>query len=635
MSLDLKSKFSQFSLKDGENVVYEFEGFRLDAANLMLSKSDGEEIDLSRKKVETLLALVEHAGEIVSKDALMDRLWPDAFVEESNLVQNIHVLRKILGDAASGKPLIETLPRRGYRFIMPVSITGEVGIERKHAENISEQTSSARSPGAAQRNTRIVLFTFGFLSAVFLLILLSFNFRSVGSEAIRTVAVLPLKPIDPSTRDVAYDVGIADSLINRLGSISGLIVRPLSATRKYSDLEYDPITAGREQKVDYVLAASYQFANGKIRVTTQLFEIESGRIEATQVIERVADDNFAIQDEIAIEVGNMLSARFGATKTNPLAKRGTMNGEAYRLYLQGINLTGLDTKKAVEYFEQALKLDPNFARAYSGIARAYMIAGMGGGGLRGAHYQHAKDSVTKAFELDNDLAEAHAVRGEFRLKYDWDLPGAEKDLLHAIDLEPNDHLAHLTYAMLLAYRGSFDKALAEIDTTLAIAPDNSYYQWERARILYYARRYDEAVEQLTRLVEAGERAPDARAYLWLIHEIRGDTKAAYEMFIRNQEDGKNEHLEDYRAAYVTAGWKGVRLKLLEYSKVNEEATGSNLFAIARQFALLGDKEKAFEYLERAFERRQFQMVMLKVEPPLDLLRSDPRFDDLVRRVGLN
>ena len=461
---------------------------------------------------------------------------------------------------------------------------------------------------------------------------------SSGADGKKSIAVLPLKPINAANRDEIYEVGIADSLIHRLGSLKGFIVRPLSATRKYTDINQDALAAGREQKVDYVLASNYQLASGKIRVTAQLFNVASGQIEETyQSKEKDAGDVFAMQDAIAGEMENKLLARFATTSTSPAARRGT-NEEAYRLYLQGRNLTAryspANLQKAVEYFEQAVKLDPNFAPGYSGMAHAYILSGFGGGDLPRVENEKAREAVTKALELNSNLAEGYAVRGQLKLVYEWDFAGAETDLLRAIELEPNNDLAHWVYALFLNYRGRFDEALAEIETTLAIDPNSLFYLRERGRFLYYARRYDEAIVQLKRAIELDENSGIVWSFLWLAYEMKGDDAGAYETFIKYQKHRNSEHIEVYQKAYETAGWQGVRQKLLEFNKLNEHKPGSNLFANARQCALMGEKEQAFEYLNKALEKRQSQMIRLNVEPALDSLRDDPRFDELVRRVGL-
>ena len=246
-------------------------------------------------------------------------------------------------------------------------------------------------------------------------------------------------------------------------------------------------------------------------------------------------------------------------------KRGTTNEEAYRLYLQGKNLTNQrnaeDAKRAVGYFEQAIRLDPNFARAYAGMANAYHFLGINTGSFR-VESEKAKKAVNKAVELDNNLGEAYAVRGKIDFAYDWDFTASEKDLLRAIELEPNNDTAHWAYALLSAYRGRFDQAMTEIETALAIAPGTTY-ECDRGRVLYYSRRYDEAIVQLKRAIELKENFP--RAWFWLLRaqEMKGDYAGAYGSFIKWEAIQKDEHLEDYQTAHEIAGWRGVRQKIIE------------------------------------------------------------------------
>jgi tetratricopeptide (TPR) repeat protein len=269
------------------------------------------------------------------------------------------------------------------------------------------------------------------------------------------------------------------------------------------------------------------------------------------------------------------------------------------------------------------------------MARAYLTLGVLGGGLPRVEIEKAKEILKKALELDNNLAEAYAVRGNIDLVYDWDFAAAEKDLATAIELEPNNDLAHWMSALSLTYRGRFDEGLREIEITLAISPGTVMYQRDRGRILYYARRYDEAIGQFKRALEVGGDFGTIWGLLWMAYEMNGDHRMAYDTFIKWQEIQKNERLEDYQKAYRAAGWPGVKRKIFELNKLDENEPKTNFFAMARQSAMLGEKEEAFEYLNKTFEKRQFQMVLLKVEPQLDSLRGDPRFDELLRRVGLN
>jgi uncharacterized protein (TIGR02996 family) len=648
--------FSDFDVDSKEKHFYRFKSFRLNIKERQLIHNDLP-VSLTPKAFDVLALLVERSDHLVEKDELLRIVWAESFVEEANIPRIIHTLRKTLGEGENGDKFIETVAKKGYRFVAKVEEVCETEAPKLKSdirysaitdENFPEAEfeipqSEKDAPIAAEpkRATRIILFGIGFLSAVFLILSLSFNFQFTSSDnpyKIKSVAVLPLKPINTSARDEIYEFGIADSLIHRLSSTKGFFVRPLSATRKYGEIGQDPVAAGRELQVDYVLDSNYQLADGRIRVTAQLINVASRQIEETKIIEKAAEDLFGMQDAIASEIGNNLLARFAATPSSAPQERGTANEEAYRLYLHGKNLTGRrsakDAVKAIEYFEQAIRLDPSFAGSYAAMAYAYRAAGTLGGGLPREQFEKAKKAVEKALELDNNLAEAYAVRGDIKYKYDWNFAEAEKDLLRAIELEPNNDLARAAYADLLLERGRFDEAGAEIETTLAIDPRSIVYQRDRGRFLYFARRYDEAVVQLKRVVELDENFETGWGWLWQVYEAIGDEPQAYLSFLELQKRVNPERVEAFQKAYENAGWQRVKREFLKFSKLNEQNPESNLFAIARLHALLGEKEQAFEYLYKAVEKRQRQVLMLNTDPAFDILRNDSRFEDLVKRVGL-
>lgn len=527
----------------------------------------------------------------------------------------------------------------------PVQFETRVAAETTPLE--SQSTSSAEYLVRGIKTHRTLAFTalvVIILSALGLTYLSgNWNNEPLPASGTKSIAVLPAKPIDATARDEVYELGVADSLINRLNA-KGFIVRPLESTRKYATPDQDPIAAGREQKVDYVLASTYQIAGNKIRINAQLFEVASGRSEASYTSEKDATNGFATQDALATEFTAILMSRFATTSSVQAAQRGTTNKEAYRLYLHGKNLTmkrnNADAKKAFEYFEQAIQLDQKYASAYAGWAGAYLQWSILGTGTRAAAEKaraavEVREALRKALELDNNLAEAYAVRADLTFTYEWDLAQAEKDLLHAIKLEPNSDHAHWLYALVLSYRGRFDEAMTEIETAQAIDPGALMYMRDRGRILYYARRYDEAIVQLKRIIDLDENF--ASAYGWLSHAyaLKGDYAGAYQTFIADQKLRHPDRVKIFQKAYQTAGWQEVGRKRLEFFKINEHKPESSYFDIARSCAMLGEKDQAFEYLNKAVERREWPIIMLNVDPALDSLRGDPRFTQLVKRVGLN
>jgi len=458
-----------------------------------------------------------------------------------------------------------------------------------------------------------------------------------------SVVVLPLKPINPKDHDQLYEIGIADSLILKLGSM-GLRVRPLSVSRQYTDIKQDPLAAGREQQADFVLASNYELARGKIRVTAQLLNVANGQVEETyQSEEKDVANVFAMQDAIAGEVGNVLSARFPTTSRPRIAKRGTTNEDAYRLYLQGMYLFGKrtppDAQKAVEVLEQAVRLDPNYARAWAGKAHVHLTIGsFGSGATMHDAYRKSVEAVNKALALDKNLADAHSALCETKMAYEYDFAGAGRECKRAVEADPNSSLAHLTYSRYLNGRGRFDEAISEVKTAIDLEPTSLFSQRSFGTSLYYARRYPEAITQFKRVIAVDKGFGTTYNWLVVALEMQGNYSEAYEWWMKMATLYKypKEALQAYRAAYETSGWQGLlveRARRCDLESFKPDYKGV-YFQGAVEHAKVGQKDKAFEYLKASFQRHEKWLSLLKVEPGLDSLRDDPRFDELVKRVGL-
>ena len=556
---------------------YEFKNFRLDLGERQLFR-EGVPVALMPKAFDVLSALVERNGHLVEKDELLHLVWNDAFVEEASVSRIVYTLRKVLGEDENDNKYIETVAKHGYRFVAEV--------------------------------------------------------RKIKTQSI---AVLPLKPVNTDNRDLIFELGIAESIILKLNATKGVTVRPLSAIRKYSDIEQDALTAGREQKVEYVLESNYQLANGKIRVTSQLFNVQTGAIEETLQSEKDSTDIFSMQGAIANDFGNTLLARFGKALNNQTAKRYTTSEKAYRLYLDGMNLTDKrnrdDSRKAAELFEQAIKLDPNYALAYVGLAYAHSTISFWGGDPR-EEYPISKNAVEKALQLDENLAEAFTILGEIQDYYEWDFPAAEKSHRHAIELNPNSSFAHRFYAYHLIAVTHLDEANAEIKTAIDLDPNSMWNQGILGMVLHFARRYDEAITQFKRVVEM-DRNDISRVWLSNSLELKGDYYQAFEWFLQaeTQRGASAGDLDSWKTIYAKSGWQEVLRRQLERNKQEEKNGGYPYWEIANFSAQLGDKDMTFVYLEKSYQIRDPYIVWLRIEPHFDSLRSDPRYLDLVRRIG--
>lgn len=646
MSLDLTLNEPQINLEtvnSYDQVIYEFHNYRLDAGHLMLYRGK-DEISLTPKQVETLLALVEKNGEIVSKDVLMQRLWGDTVVEEANLTQNIHFLRKELGNAPDGKPLIETLRRRGYRFTADVNTTAN---GKPKSMSVAGDEADAQH-WYQERPVAVSLAIFGLLGLAVFASSFLFSLRSTPVAGRTQFAVLPIRPIDLSNRSDLYENGIADALINRINSIDGFQARPLAATQNYSAIDQDPLAFGREQRVDYVLASSYQVADGRIRITAQLVNITTGETDDSFTFENPASNVFAIQDAAASEFANRLIARFNITHVGPVEWRGTNNEEAYRLYLQGMNLYNHRKLKAAgEAFEESVRLDPNYARAWAGLAHAARIVSRAPSRPSDAdgpprrrepeelrivmqkEHEKAIDAISKALALDPGSADAYSAWCEQKTWYEWDFRGAESICKRAVELDPRSALAHQNYSGFLIGRGRFDEAIAEIKVAIDLEPASPFNQRLLGDYLVMARQYTEAESQYRRLMETDPNFAAAAFWLSMTFELNGKEAEAFEYWIKDSERRKDETEATlaYKLAYQKSGWQGV----LRERAARFEESGRNYFQGAAFNALLNNKDRAFEYLELSFANREWNINFLEVDPRLDSLRDDPRFDDLVRR----
>lgn len=642
----------------GSTHSYRFKSFRLDLEERQLLHNESP-VSLTPKAFDVLATLVERAGHLVEKDELLKTVWADSFVEEANVARIVHTLRRVLGEDQNGNKFIETVAKSGYRFVAEIEVVQEPkarvlepGQPTYPADDVLSDAIildepaeidqliplADTMPAAPKSQMRIVLFGVGFLTAVSLILLLSFDFRS-GSSTGTSFAVLPLKPINSATRDEIYEIGIAESLINKLSSAKTLVVRPLSATRKYADIEQDAIAAGREQQVDFVLASNYQIADGKIRITSQLINVQSGLVEEVFKYEQDNSSIFAVQDAVAANIGGPLLTKLNRQSNDLSEKRYTINEEAYRLYIQGTVLgkrTNPDVRKAIEYFEKAVQLDPNFALAYAELASAHSFALNSGGRKATEGYIKAKAAIEKALAIDDNLAEAHSYLGVIKTNYEWDFAGAELEHQRAVELNPNSAAAHRMYAGLLVILGRFDESFAEMKTAIDLEPasagNHHVYGW----LLFQARRYDEAITEEQRAVEMDPKIVMAYNVLANSYGFKGDDDKSFEAFVQMKilRGEEPDEINSLKTIYARSGWRGVSERQLEEAKAAEKKGNPNYANLAGQSIELGQYEQALTYLEKAVDQNRFTLITLKVNPRYDPLRSDPRFDDLLKRVGL-
>lgn len=626
---------------------------------------DGETLPLKPKVFDTLLLLVENRGRVLDKDELLSRLWPDTVVEESNLSQNVYLLRKVLGEEPRGEAYIATMPKRGYRFVASVHEIGDAAtdlipeehsrsrpISEKHDEtsippNARESNQSAEAAwGRWQRHasSRWLGLLVGFLLILGMVVTAYLwngkKSNSVESRApIKSIAVLPFKSLGSDSGDDYLGLGMADTLITKLSSMNQVEVRQTSAVRKFTSVNQDALAAGRELKVDAVLDANIQRVGDRVRVTLRLISTSDGSSLWTRIVDEQINDPFALQDRVAEQVAQAIVPRVTGEEKNRLAKHYTENAEAYRLYMLGRyhgNRSSVeDWKKAIEYFNAATDKDPSYALAYTGLANAYLSLIADSLIPKAEAIPEAKQAAMTALRLDDTLAEAHVSSGRIKTYYDWDWTGAEREFTRAIELNPNSGDAHREYAAYLTNIGRSEQAIAEAKRARDLDPLTLVTNFQVAWALISAHRYDEAIEQSQKAL-----ATFPTAHFWIGLAYLG--KGMYEQAVGEFEK-KLSLSQDYdplTRAHLGYAYGMLRKKneaqniLKELKKLHQDGKASPYY-LAIVCVGLRDKDQAFIWLDEAYHERSRPLASgLKVNPTWENLRPDSRFADLLRRMGL-
>ena len=630
-----------------EKQLYGFGQFSIDASERVLLRN-GQPVPLTPKAFDLLLALVESKGHLVEKDELMRKLWPDTFVEETNLSNNISLLRKAL-TAEGAHQYIETVPRRGYRFVLGVAVPAdeppELIIEERsrstltYEENtdIPVQLVKRERTGQVDRSLVIPLIAVALVTLALAAYLFWPN-QAASFPPIRSIAVLPFKPLVADHRDESLEMGMAETLITRLSSIKELAVRPVSAVRKYNVLEQDPVLAGTEQKVDAVLDGSIQKTDARVRVTVRLIRVRDGQtLWADKFDERLADI-FALQDSISEKVAAAMALKISSEEKQLLTQHHTDNPEAYQLYLRGRIFYRQQTEdavaKALDCFERAIALDPNYALAYTGKADLY--SAYSSVFLAPAlAMPKARESAHRALVMDDRLAEAHYSMARVKLWADWDWSGAESEYKRALEIKPNDAEIRVSYTALLSQQKRFDEALVELKRVLEIEPVSPFVIDRAARMPYFARRYDQALAQSRDVVAFHPNQAIAFRDLAAVLTELG----MYEEAIAAAQ--KAVDLQRHSSYITQLGYTlaraGKKREAIELARELEELRGRRYVSpvhIARIYSGLGEKEIVFKWLHKGYEDRSDHLLWLDVDPTFDVVRTDPRFQDLLRSLGL-
>jgi TolB-like protein/Tfp pilus assembly protein PilF len=584
--------------------AYEFGPFHLDTTERLLLR-DGKPVPLTPKAYEMLLTLVERGGHVVEKEELFKEVWPDQFVEEGNLTQHVFALRKALGESSTGARYIETVPRRGYRFVADVRAGGAEVLER-HAR------------------ARVII-----------------EGEGAQSKTINSLAVLPLTnmSVDPNLEYLSD--GITESIINSLSQLPTLKVVGRSTVFRYKGRDAEAQEIGRELKVGAVLTGRVLQLGQRLVVRVDLVDAADGWQLWGAQFDRDPSDIFAVQDEISREITEKLQLKLTGAEKQRLAKRYTENAEAYRLYLKGrfyLNKRTEDgLKKGLEYFQRAIDTDPSYAAAYAGVADCYTLLGAAGYSMPPREAMpKAKAAAMKALEIDDTLAEARTSLAFVKFRLDWDWAGAEREFLRALEVNPNYAAAHHWYAVYLSAMGRHEEAVTEINRALELDPLSLIISSAKGRLLQFAGRYDEAVGQCQKALEMDPNYGEARLNLGLAYEHMGRHEEAITELQTAISLSRNRALITavLGHAYAKAGRLDEARSTLDRVRGLSEQGHASPLDVAIVYAGLGEKDEALTWLQKGCKERSGPWVFLKVESLYESLRSDPRFQELLLRVGL-
>ena len=631
--------------------VLRFGHYELDLHSREVRKG-GMRIRVQQQPLKLLEILLERPGEMVTREELRTRIWPNESFGDFDQAVNVAVtkLRAALQDSAENPQYVETLPKRGYRLIAPVAIVGGLSPDptEASARNVSGGAThdAGRVAGMADapphllslRGWKIIAFAL----LVCLLILAGWVWRSnrQPSFSIRSLAVLPLDNLSGDASQDYFADGMTDQLITDLAQISALRVISRTSVMSYKRARKPLPEIARELNVDAVIEGTVLRSGDQVRITAQLIQASADKHLWAKSYEGNLQDTLAVQKSVADDIAEQIRIELTPQERAGLKNVKAVNPEAYEDYLKGRYFWNKRTpdalRKAIDHFNQAIERDSNYAPAYSGLADSYVILGAWQYAVLDPKetYPRAKAAAIKAVELDDTLAEAHISLAMSTDMFVWDWEAAEREYKRGIELNPGYATGHHWYAEHLSETGRNDEAIAEIRKAESLDPLSLITGADVATLLVIARRYDEAIEHAKKTIELGPDFAVSHFALGMAYEQKGQSGGAIAAFQKAVEfsGGNTAFKSNLAHAYAVAGRRSDAVAILNELKDRSKHEFLNPSEIALIYVGLGQKDQAMVWLEKAYEGR-FDPVIL-TWPAFDPLRSDPRFHDLVRRIGL-
>ncbi len=620
--------------------------FEVDLRAGQLTKR-GLRLRLQEQPFQVLAMLLAKPGELVSREELRSRLWPRTIVDfDHGLNKAINKIREALGDSAENPRFVETVARRGYRFLADVETIDTPSRQSEAAPDVAGDSgpSGADHRGAAWKRLphslawRFSGFGLGLvLAATLIWILYPWNY---SSSKIRSLAVLPLENLSGDASQDYFAEGMTDELITHLGQISALRVISRASVMTYKSVRKPLTEIARELNVEAVVEGSVLRSGDRVRITAQLIEVPADRHMWAQSYEGDLEDMLTLQNTVARAIAEQIRATLNRQEKAALEKSKAVNPEAYEAYLKGRYFwnkrTGDGLKKAADYFSLAIDKDPNYAEAYSGLADSYALSGDWEYAIlspRDASAK-AKAAATKALALDDSLGEAHTSLAFTLDLYDWDWASADKEYQRAIALNPGYATAHHWYAWHLIVMGRSSKGIFELRKAESVDPLSLIISADLADALCIAHLYDESVHQSRKTLEmdpnfglAHYQLGQAFQQKHMYEEAIAELQRAIEL------SGSNAaFVSNLAYAYAVSGRRDHAMKIAKDLEALEGQSSAADANIALTYVGLGDNDKAMIWLNKAYQARFNPSVLLR--PAFDPLRSDARFQDLVHRIGL-
>jgi TolB-like protein/DNA-binding winged helix-turn-helix (wHTH) protein/Flp pilus assembly protein TadD len=634
------------------NSVVRFGTFEVSLQSGEVRKA-GLRIRVQQQPMKLLEILLEHPGEVVTREELRSRVWPGESFGDFDQALNIAIrkLRSALGDSAESPRFIETLPKRGYRFIADVSVVDTDARPRK--QELVAGDLPATDPGpkiqgiglavAPQRRlwpTRWIIVALALVLSLAILSVWLFRSRAPAPTGIRSIAVLPLENLSGDASQNYFADGMTDELITDLAQIGALRVISRTSVMVYKGARKPLPQIARELNVDAVVEGTVLRSGDEIRITAQLIEASTDKHLWSQSYEGELRDTLALQNRVASAIADQIRINLTPQEQAALKNVKVVNPEAYESYLKGRYFwnkrTGDGLKVALAYFKQAIEEDPQYAQAYSGLADTYALLGDWQYAVMTPKeaFPKAKAAAIKALELDSSLGEAHNSLAFVLDGFDWDFDSAGKEFQRAIELNPGYATAHHWYAWHLSLLGRFDDAIAEMRKAENLDPLSLIINADLAELLGLAHSYDESIRQSLKTIEMDPNfalAHNQLAQAYLQKQLYDEAVAEMQKAVQLSGDSPT-CIANLARAYVASGKRSEAAKLLGDLKKRSNPGYSNASEIAMIYASFGDADQAMNWLEKGFEERFNPGVLLR--PGFDPLRSDSRFQNLVHRVGL-